>query len=108
MKKVGYTILSILSIIYIGFLVVNVMKTQTDWNPDFGKFEKWFDLIVNFGGIAIIFCFALLNFAGSPLKTVFFILLIVAILAYIIVMAMPDAVWKLFNPGAGSGGGASI
>lgn len=97
MKKIGYTILSILSIAYICFLVVNVMKTQSDWNPDFGKFEKWFNLIVNFGGIAIIFCFALLNFAGSPLKTVFFILLIVAILAYIIVMAMPNEIFNLFN-----------
>ena len=97
MKKIGYTILSILSIAYICFLVVNVMKTQSDWSPDFGKFEKWFNLIVNFGGIAIIFCFALLNFAGSPLKTVFFILLIVAILAYIIVMAMPNEIFNLFN-----------
>lgn len=97
MKKVLYTILSILSIAYIAFLAVNVVKTQTSWNPDFGGFQKWFDIIVNFGGIAIIFCFALVNFAGSPLKTVFFILLILAIVAYIIVMAVPDFFYNIFN-----------
>ena len=58
MKKVLYTILSVLSIVYIGFLIVHVLKTQTGWNPDFGAFAKWFDLIVNFGGVAIIFSFA--------------------------------------------------
>lgn len=99
MKKVIYTILSILSIVYIAFLVVNVVKTQTTiWNPDMGAFQKWFDLIVNFGGVAIIFCFALVNFAGSPLKTIFFILLILAIVCYIIVLAVPDFFGNLFNP----------
>lgn len=98
MKKTLYTILSVLSIVYIAFLVVNVLKTQTGWNPDFGGFEKWFNLIVNFGGIAIIFCFALVNFAGSPLKTVFFILLILAIVCYVIVLAVPDFFFNIFNP----------
>ena len=100
MKKVIYTILSILSIVYIAFLVVNVIRTETAWNPDMGAFEKWFNLIVNFGGIAIIFCFALVNFAGSPLKTVFFILLILAIVCYIIVMAAPDFFYNIFSPSA--------
>lgn len=97
MKRVLYTILSILSIVYIGFLIVNVIKTQTSWNPDMGAFAKWFDMIVNFGGVAIIFCFALVNFAGSPLKTVFFILLILAIVVYIIVLATPDTFYGWFN-----------
>ncbi|MBE7076142.1 MAG: hypothetical protein E7375_03670 [Clostridiales bacterium] len=97
MKKVLYTVLSILSIVYIGFLIVNVIKTQTAWSPDMGGFQMWFDLIVNFGGIAIIFCFALVNFAGSPLKIVFFILLIVAIVCYIIVLAVPDSIYKIFS-----------
>jgi hypothetical protein len=87
MKKVMYTILSVLSIIYIVFLALHVIRSQTAWDPNMGWFAKWFDLIVNFGGIAIIFCFALVNFAGSPLKTVFFILLIAAIVLYVIVLA---------------------
>jgi hypothetical protein len=100
MKKVIYTILSILSIVYIGFLIVDVMNTNGQ--IEMGGFEKWFDLIVRFGGVAIIFCFALVNFAGSPLKTVFFIILIVAIVAYVIVMCAPDFFYNLFNGGASS------
>lgn len=97
MKRVLYTILSVLSIIYIGFLVVNAIKTQTAWSPNLGAFEKWFDAIVNFGGVAIIFAFALVNFAGSPLKTVFFILLILAIVCYVIVLCVPDFFYNMFS-----------
>ncbi|MGN1201369.1 MAG: hypothetical protein ACI4R8_03845 [Candidatus Caccovivens sp.] len=102
MKKVLYTILSILSIVYIAFLAVAVVKSNTAWNPDMGWFTKVFDLIVNFGGVAIIFAFALVNFAGSPLKTVFFILLILAIVCYVIVMCVPDFFYNLFAPAEGA------
>ena len=102
MKKIIYTILSILSIVYIVFLALSVIKNQTAWNPDMGAFEKWFDLIVNFGGVAIIFCFALVNFAGSPLKTVFFVLLILAIVIYVVVLAVPDFFYNIFNPSTGA------
>ncbi len=97
MKKVLYTILSVLSIIYIAFLIVHVVEANTDWAPDMGWFRQWFDIIVNFGGVAIIFAFALVNFAGSPLKTVFFILLILAIVCYIIVMIVPDFFYDIFS-----------
>lgn len=97
MKKVIYTILSILSIVYIGFMIVHVLDAKTDWDPNFGNFKTCFDLIVDFGGIAIIFCFALVNFAGSPLKTVFFILLIVAIVCYVIVLAAPQVFANMFS-----------
>lgn len=107
MKKVLYTILSILSIIYIGFLIVDTVKARTAWdpavlNPDVHWFGKIFDFVVRFGGIAIIFAFALVNFTGNPLKTVFFILLIVAIVAYIIVLATPDFFYNLFSKFGGS------
>lgn len=97
MKKIIYTILSICAIIYIGFLVVNVIITKTAWAPDMGNFQGVFDFIVNFGGVAIIFTFALVNFAGSPLKVVFFILLIIAIIVYIIALACPDFIYNLFS-----------
>lgn len=97
MKKVLYTILSILSIVYIVFLSMDIMMDE-GWNPDMGWFTQVFDFIVRFGGVAIIFCFALVNFAGSPLKTAFFIVLIVAIVAYIIVLVAPDFFYNLFNP----------
>ncbi len=98
MKKILYTVLSILSIVYITCMAIHVVDAQTGWQPNMGWFTKWFDLIVNFGGIAIIFCFALVNFAGSPLKVVFFILLILAIVIYIIVLIVPDFFYNLFNP----------
>lgn len=103
MKKIIYTILSILSIVYIAFLAVNVIKTETDWIPNFGWFEEWFKIIVNFGGVAIIFAFALVNFTGNPLKMVFFVLLIVAIVVYIVVMAAPDFFYGLFKPKGDAG-----
>ena len=107
MKKVLYTVLSILSIVYIGFLIVDAVRAATAWNPDMGWFAKVFDLIVRFGGVAIIFCFALVNFAGSPLKTVFFIVLIVAIVVYVVVLAAPDFFFNLFG-GAQEGSGEAI
>ncbi len=98
MKKVLYTILSILSIIYIGFMCVDVIRrANPQFLADMGWFTKIYECIVSFGGIAIIFCFALVNFAGSPLKTVFFILLIVAIICFIIVSIVPDFFYNLFG-----------
>lgn len=100
MKKILYTILSVLSIAYIAFLIVDIIGEQDIINLNLGEFQKIFDIIVNFGGVAIIFCFALVNFAGSPLKTVFFILLILAIVLYIVVLIVPDFFANLFAPKA--------
>lgn len=101
MKRILYTVLSVVSIIYIGFLAVDVVMKNTGWSPNLGAFKAWFDLIVDFGGVAIIFCFALVNFAGSPLKTAFFILLILAIMIYatliIILKVSPELIKNLFN-----------
>ncbi len=96
MKRVLYTILSVLSIAYIALLAVNIVAKETAWDPSFVN-QKWFEIVLAFGGVAIIFCFALVNFAGSPLKTVFFILLIVAVIAYIVVLAAPEVIYKLFG-----------
>ena len=99
MKKLIYTILSVWAIVYIAFLAVDVVRYPTTaWNPDMGKFTEWFNIIVRFGGVAIIFAFALVNFTGNPLKIVFFVLLILAIVAYIIVLCVPDFFYKLFAP----------
>lgn len=100
MKKILYTILSVLSIAYIAFLIVDIIGDQEIINLNLGDFQKIFDLIVRFGGVAIIFCFALVNFAGSPLKTVFFILLILAIVIYVVVLIVPDFFANLFAPKA--------
>ncbi len=97
MKKILYTILSICAIVYIVFLSLNIFITKGLWTPSWGGFQKWFDIIVNFGGVAIIFAFALVNFAGSPLKVAFFIALIVAIILYIVVLSAPEPLFKLFG-----------
>jgi len=97
MKKILYTILSVCSIIYIVFLAPNIFISKGLWAPNMGGFQKWFDIIVNFGGVAIIFAFALVNFAGNPLKTAFFIALIVAIILYIVVMIAPEGIFKIFG-----------
>lgn len=98
MKKALYTVLSILSIAYIAFLVMFQFIDKGMWTPNFPEwFATTFDLIVKFGGVAIIFCFALVNFSGSPLKTVFFILLILAIVAYVIVLAAPQVFENWFH-----------
>lgn len=98
MKKILYTILSIASIIYIGFLIVDVVRATTNGLPHLGNFTKFFEFIVRFGGIGIIFCFSLLNFSGSPLKMVFFILFIVAVVIYVIVLAIPEPLANWFFP----------
>ncbi len=99
MKKIIYTILSICAIIYIAFLSVDILIENTDWSPNMQGFTSWFNFIVDFGGVAIIFCFALVNFTGNPLKLVFFTLLIVAILVYIVIAIMPDWLFNLFRSG---------
>lgn len=97
MKKILYTVLSILSIVYILFLSLNIFITKGLWTPNMGGFQKWFDIIVQFGGVAIIFAFALVNFTGSPLKVAFFIALIVAIVLYVVVISAPEPLFKLFG-----------
>lgn len=101
MKKILYTILSILSIVYIVFLSLNVVMEATAWNPNMGWFTEVFNIIVRFGGVAIIFAFALVNFTGNPLKMIFFILLIAAIVLYIVVMITPETFFNLFGGKSG-------
>ena len=93
MKKPLYTILSICSIAYIACLVLNIIGAKLGWA---WVGNEWFKLVVNFGGVAIIFAFALVNFAGSPLKTVFFILLVLVIVAYAI-LYIPQVQEWLFH-----------
>lgn len=109
MKKALYTVLSILSIVYIAFLVMFQFIDKGMWTPNFPQwFATTFDLVVKFGGVAIIFCFALVNFSGSPLKTVFFILLILAIVAYVIVLAAPQVFENWFHKTPSEGGSSAL
>lgn len=83
MKRILYLVLSLLSIVYILFLIVDLLRASHIVNFDLGWFEEWFGFVVQFGGVGIICVFAFINFFGNPLKMVFFVLLAVVAGAYV-------------------------
>ena len=88
MKSILYFILACLTIIYIGFLCyVNIV----------GSPAAWMNYVSIYGGLAIALAYAVINFFGNPLKLVFFILLIVAVVVLILTIAMPGVIRKLFG-----------
>ena len=90
MKTVLYFILAILTIIYIGFLCyVNLIGIET--------MSMILNYIAIYGGLGIALLYAAINFFGSPLKIVFFILLIIMTIFLVLTIAIPDVFRKLFN-----------
>ena len=88
MKKSLYLILAVLTIIYIGFLCY---KNIT------GVESTAVDLIATYGGLAIALLYAAINFFGNPLKIVFFVLLILAVIVLILTAVIPDVFRNLFG-----------
>ena len=90
MKTVLYFILAILTIIYIGFLCyVNLIGIET--------MSMILNYIAIYGGLGIALLYAAINFFGSPLKIVFFILLIIMTIFLVLTIAIPDVFRKHFN-----------
>lgn len=88
MKSILYFVLACLTVVYIGFLCyVNIV----------GSTAMWMTYISVYGGLAIALAYAVINFFGNPLKMVFFILLIIAVVVLILTIAIPDVFRKLFN-----------
>ena len=88
MKSILYFILACLTIIYIGFLCyVNIAGISADW----------MSYVSIYGGVVIALAYAAINFFGSPLKIVFFILLIVAAVVLVLTIAIPESFRQLFN-----------
>ncbi len=88
MKKILYFVLACLTIVYILFLCyANI------W----GFSAEWMQYLAIYGGLGIAILYATINFFGSPLKTVFFILLILAVIILILTIAIPDIFKTLFN-----------
>lgn len=88
MKKIVYFILACLTIIYIGFLCyVNIA----------GVNSGWMNYVAIYGGLVIALAYASVNFLGSPLKIVFFILLVVFTLVLILTIALPSSFRQLFG-----------
>ncbi len=88
MKKSLYFILAVFTIIYIGFLCY---KNIT------GVESTAVDLIATYGGLAIALLYAAINFFGNPLKIVFFVLLILAVIVLILTAVIPDVFRNLFG-----------
>ena len=88
MKSILYFILAVLTIVYIGFLCyVNIA----------GDFTGVLKYISVYGGLIIALLYAGINFFGNPLKIVFFILLILAVIVLILTIVIPDTFRDLFG-----------
>ena len=88
MKKTVYFILACLTIIYIGFLCYTNLALNV---------PNWCGYIEVYGGLLIAVLYAAINFWGSPLKIVFFVLLVLAIVILVLTIVMPDVFRDLFN-----------
>lgn len=88
MKKTVYFILACITIIYIAFLCyTNIV----------GFSAAWMSYVAIYGGLGIAVLYAAINFFGNPLKVVFFVLLILAVVVLILTIAIPDVFRQLFN-----------
>lgn len=93
MKSVIYFILAILTTGYIGFLCyVNIVGLE--------NVSQILNYVAIYGGLVIALAYAAINFFGNPLKIVFFILLVIAVIVLILTIAMPDAFRELFKMNA--------
>lgn len=90
MKKSLYFILAVLTIVYIGFLCyTNIVGLAS--------LGEWAHYLAVYGGLGIALLYAAINFFGSPLKIVFFILLIVMTVLLVLTIVMPDTFRSLFK-----------
>ena len=88
MKTVLYFILSILTIVYVGVLCyLNICPDAVNATTVIGQILKY---VQAYGGVALVFVFAFVNFFGSPLKVVFFTILIIVAIAYIVTAVLPQ------------------
>ena len=88
MKTVLYFILSILTIVYVGFMCyLNIFPDDVNATTVLGQILKYIQL---YGGIVLVFVFAFVNFFGSPLKAVFFTILIIVAIAFVITAVVPQ------------------
>lgn len=105
MKSIVYFLLSICVILYIAVLCIfNICGEATvlAW----GTIGTILSGIATYGGLAIVLLYALVNFFGSPLKTVFFVLLVLVVVIFIITAVIPDTIRNLFGIGKAASDGA--
>lgn len=88
MKRILYFILACVTIVYIAFLCYFNIA---------GNVNSWSNYVAVYGGLIIAVAYAIINFIGNPLKMVFFIVLIVAVVALVLTIAIPDVLRQLFG-----------
>ena len=88
MKRIIYFILACLTIAYIGLLCYSNIALDV---------PSWIYYLEVYGGLAIAVAYAFINFFGSPLKMVFFKLLILAVVVLILSICIPDAIRSFFG-----------
>lgn len=88
MKKIIYFIFALITIVYVAFLcyynITNVSSQVLDY-------------IAIYGGLVIALMYAAVNFFGSPLKIVFFVLLVLMVIVLILTIAIPDVFRNLLG-----------
>ena len=96
MKGIIYFILSILGTCLIGVLAFLQINAVTNWVSVEGL-ETIITYVTAFGAIGLLAIFCFTNFVGSPLKIVFFIILVLVIIIYLIVTLKPEWIAKIFG-----------
>ena len=81
MKKIIYFIFALITIVYVAFLCYyNITNVSSDV----------LNYIAIYGGLVIALMYAAVNFFGSPLKIIFFVLLVLMVIILILTIAIPD------------------
>lgn len=94
MKKLIYLILSIAVIAYIGLMIYVAAVPNFEALGVWGKVLRYVSM---YGGVALLFAFAITNFTGNIFKIVLLILLILVTIFYAVVVAFPDYFAELFG-----------
>ncbi len=94
MKKAIYFILSICVIAYIALMIYVAAVPSLETLGSWGKVLRYVSM---YGGVILLFLFAMTNFTGNIFKIILLILLILVTIFYIVVVAMPDYFAGLFG-----------
>lgn len=94
MKKLIYLILSIGVIAYIGVMVYVAAVPNFEALGTWGKVLRYVQM---YGGVALLFGFAITNFTGNIFKIILLVLLILVTIFYVVVVACPDYFAELFG-----------
>ena len=94
MKRLIYLVLSIAVIAYIALMIYVAAV------PDLSALGAWGQVVhytSMYGGVALLFAFAVTNFKGNIFKIILLVLLILVTIFYIFVVAFPAYFARVFG-----------